>query len=86
VEHQLGRINIVAWQDRRVHVPHHADILSVVLVIAMVASALLLCLRFAFGTPLPLELLQVAFAALAASSALMLTRGMVRFILWLQRF
>jgi hypothetical protein len=85
VEHQLGRINIVAWQDRRVHASQHPDTLSVVLAVAIVASALLLCLRFAFGTPLPLELLQIAFAALAASGALMLTRGIVSLILWLQQ-
>jgi hypothetical protein len=85
VEHQLGRINIIAWQGRRFHDAHRPGSLSIVLTVAMAASILLLCLRFALGMSLPLELLQVAFAVLATAGSFMLMRALVGFILRLQR-
>jgi hypothetical protein len=84
VEHQLGRINIIAWQDRRFHDARRLDILSVALGVAVAASALLLVLRFAVGAPLPMEVLRVAFAVLVAAGALGLMRVLVAFVLRLQ--
>ena len=85
MEHQLGRINIVSWQGRRLRDAHRPVGLSAILGGLAAASALLLVLRFLFGAPLPLELLQVAFAVLVGSGALLLMRGLVGFILGLQR-
>jgi hypothetical protein len=85
VEHQLGRINIVAWQDRRVRDAQRAGAFSTFLGATAFVSALLLLLRFAFGAPLSLEVLQLAFAVFAVSGALLLMRGLVILILRLQR-
>ena len=49
------------------------------------ASGLLLCVRFLAGAPLPLGLLQIAFAVLAGSVSLLLVRGLAGLILRLQR-
>ena len=85
MEHQLGRIDIISWQGRRARDSRRVVSLTAILSLLAVVSALLLAARFVGGAALPLELLQVAFAVLAASGALLLTRALVALILRFQR-
>jgi hypothetical protein len=85
VEHQLGRIDIVAWQIRRQPIVRRPGPLSTALALLAGASALLLLLRFALGVPAPLGALQVAFAVFVASTALLAMRLLVGFIINQQR-
>ena len=84
MEHQLGRIDIVTWQGRRIRDAHRPPVASLTLAALFGASALILLLRFAAGASLPLAALQVAFAILAASGALLLMRGVAGLLLRLQ--
>jgi hypothetical protein len=85
MQHQLGRIDIVSWQDRRMHDLHRPHVLSLTLAGLAAISAILLLLRFALGAPLPLGLLQVAFAILVGSCAFLAMRAAVGVILAFQR-
>lgn len=84
MEHQLGRIDIVAWQGRRIRDPHRPPVASLTLAALFGLSALILLLRFAVGASLPLGALQIAFAVLAASGGLLLMRGIAGVLLKLQ--
>lgn len=85
MEHKLGRINIITWQDQRVHGVHRPNTLTVILGALAAISAVLLALRFLAGAPVPLELLQAAFAVFVASGSLLLMRGLVGLILAMQQ-
>jgi hypothetical protein len=84
MEHQFGRVDIVAWQDRRLR-DSRSGLLTPALATTFVICATLLILRFVANLPLPLELLQAAFALLMVSGAFLVMRRTVDFIRRLQQ-
>ena len=85
MEHQLGRIDIVAWQGRRLRDQHRAPLASLAAVAAFGFAALVLLLHFGAGAAAPLLVLQAAFAVLVGSGALLLTRLLAGLVLRLQQ-
>lgn len=84
MEHQLRHIDLVAWQARRSREPQRPPLIALALAAAFALGAAVLALRFALAVDLPLPLLQVAFAVMTASGALLLAQGLAHLLLRLQ--
>jgi hypothetical protein len=85
VQHQLHRIDIIAWQARPARdSARRRSLASLGLTVLAGLSLMVIALRFLLGFPVSISLLQLAFAALVVCGALLLMQAAVFVLLRLQ--
>jgi hypothetical protein len=85
VQHQIGRIDIIAWQAKPARDgARRRHLLSLALLALGGLSLTIIALRFLLGFPISMPLLQTAFAALVVSAALLVMQAAVFILLRLQ--